>query len=177
MDVKGTMFALAVFRDFWRQHPDSQFTLIGKGPLKAQMEAAIESYGLSKAVKLVEWLPQNELFSYYQRSHVFFYPSMEAQGMVVTEAMQFGIPILCLEGYGPHSLARECAITVPYSKGALSQTHDLFLRRLKELYAMYKKPEYVLLREETRAGYERYLQVEVQVNDIIESFAVQEGEA
>ena len=172
LDVKGTMFALAVFRDFWKQHPDARFTMIGEGPLQAQLEEEIAKEGLSDAVQLVAWLPQDELFSYYQRSHVFFYPSMEAQGMVVTEAMQFGVPILCLEGYGPHSLARECAITVAHKTGVLEQTHQGFLTELTALYAMREQPKYQALRAETRDCYERYLRVEAQVETIVKAFEV-----
>ncbi|MEC7983917.1 MAG: glycosyltransferase family 4 protein, partial [Myxococcota bacterium] len=172
MDVKGTIFSLEVFRDFWKEYPNARFTMIGKGPLKDQIVDVIEQYGLEKAVNLVEWLPQEELVSYYQRSHVFFYPSMEAQGMVVTEAMQFGVPILCLEGFGPHSIARECAITVPFQRGNLSNTHERFLSELRSLHALHKKPEYTSLREKTRACYQRYLRVEMQIHDILDAFGV-----
>lgn len=170
MDMKGTIFALETFHEFYRTHNDAHFTIIGKGPLKKQLETYVEKNSLSDCVDIISWLPQEDLFAYYQHAHVFFFPSMESQGLVVTEAMQFGLPIVCLKNYGPHSLAREAALTVEHKRGALEQTQQGLLAKLTQLYNIKDTPQYQQLRTTTRATYDQYLTVDAQVQQILKHY-------
>ena len=156
IDVKGPIFALHTFHEFYKTHPDAHLTMIGKGPLDEDLEAYIKTHGLEDAVEIINWLPQGDLFAHYQNAHIFFFPSMEAQGLVVTEAMQFGLPVMCLKTYGPHSIARDVAISVPYQKGDIASTQKKLITALSELYAIKDKPEYIELRKKTRKAYEEY---------------------
>ena len=170
IDIKGTVFALKTFHEFYKTHPDAHLTMIGKGPLREDLEAYIASHNLEKAVQIIDWLPQDELFEHYQTAHVFFFPSMEAQGLVVTEAMQFGLPIMCLENYGPHSIARDVAISIPYQKGDTQATKAKFITALSDLYRLKDQPQYLELRQKTRQAYEEHQHapqlVSTTLNDI-----------
>ena len=170
LDMKGTIFALETFHLFSQQHPDAHLTIIGKGPLQEQLETYITQHQLQDCVEIISWLPQEELFAFYQHAHVFFFPSMESQGLVITEAMQFGLPILCLQKYGPHSLARDAALTVEHKRGQQQQTQRELLENLNYLYTIKDTQEYVLLRNKTRASYDEHLTVQAQVQKITKYF-------
>ena len=170
MDMKGTIFALETFHKFYQKHADAHFTIIGKGPLKEQLESYVDRHNLQDCVDVISWLAQEELFAYYQHAHVFFFPSMESQGLVVTEAMQFGLPIVCLKNYGPHSLAREAAQTVEHHRGKLSQTQKDLLSKLEHLYNIKDTSEYQELRSKTRDTYEKFLTVDAQVEQILKHY-------
>ena len=142
--------------------------MIGKGPLKEDLEKYIAEHNLQDVVEMINWLPQDDLFEHYQTAHVFFFPSMEAQGLVVTEAMQFGLPIMCLQNYGPHSIARDIAISVPYQKGDTHKTKELFLNALSELYRIKDQPQYLELRQKTREAYEEHQHAPQIVSTILE---------
>ncbi|MAA79707.1 MAG: hypothetical protein CL916_10645 [Deltaproteobacteria bacterium] len=168
IDIKGTIFTLQTFHEFYKNHPDSHLTMIGKGPLHEELESYIKSNNLESAVDIINWLPQDELFEHYQNSHVFFFPSMEAQGLVVTEAMQFGLPIVCLKDYGPHSIAREVAISIPYQKGNIQATKTDFITSLSELYNIKNQSQYLELRQKTRKEYEKNQHAPQLVSTILE---------
>ena len=170
MDMKGTIFALETFHKFYQEHGDAHFTIIGKGPLKQRLEEYVAENHLQDCVDIISWLPQEDLFGYYQHAHVFFFPSMESQGLVVTEAMQFGLPIVCLQNYGPHSLAREAALTVEHKRGALKTTQEGLLAKLTHLYTIKDTEEYQALRDTTRTAYEKHLTVEAQVQQILKHY-------
>ena len=170
LDMKGTVFALETFHSFLKTHPDSHLTMIGKGPLKERLENYIAKQQLENNVDIVSWIPQDDLLAYYQKSHVFLFPSMESQGLVITESMQFGLPIVCLEGYGPHSLAREAALTVPYQKNAKEQIKKGLLQHLTHLYEIRNTKEYLALRKRTRETFDDHLAVPKMVDQIRQSF-------
>ena len=172
-DMKGTVFALETFHLFVQKHPSAHLTIIGKGPLKKQLSTYVKENHLQKSVQILSWLPQEELFSFHQHAHVFFFPSMETQGPVVTEAMQFGLPILCLKTYGPHSLAREAAITVSHEFGNKQKTQQALITELENLYEIKDSSEYQTLREKTRESYEKNLSVPAQVAQIQKHFSSQ----
>ena len=53
--------------------------------------------------------------SVYKNS-LFFFPSHEGAGMVVPEALSYGIPSLCFDNNGPGLFVNEkCGLKIPYS--------------------------------------------------------------
>ena len=170
LDMKGTVFALETFHAFLQSHPESHFTMIGKGPLEENLRDYIEKHQLQEHVDIVSWIPQDDLLAYYQTSHVFFFPSMESQGLVITESMQFGLPIVCLEGYGPHSLARDAALTVPYEGNSKEEMQQGLIAHLKYLYEIRASEEYLALRTRTREAFDTHLAVPKMVEVIRQAF-------
>ncbi len=52
-----------------------------------------------------------------------FFPSHEGAGMVIAEALSFGLPILCFNNFGPGELVDDtCAIRINYSNYKKSLT-------------------------------------------------------
>ena len=67
--------------------------IIGKGPMKSQIETQVECLGLCNNVRLVSDLSEEALIEYYQASDVFILPTQaaEAFGLATVEALSIGL--------------------------------------------------------------------------------------
>jgi len=82
------------------KHLDKNIKIIiaGDGPLKLNLEKLIRRHNLENRIILVGRVSDKELFSYYEHADVFCLPSItrnEAFGVVLLEAMSFGLPVVC----------------------------------------------------------------------------------
>ncbi|MFW6291635.1 MAG: glycosyltransferase family 4 protein [Spirochaetota bacterium] len=78
---------------------DWRWTLVGSAvshpEYSRRVRDLIEEEGLAGRVKIVRPRPPEALRSYYARSDVFLLPSlMESYGLVFTEAIEFGLPVV-----------------------------------------------------------------------------------
>ncbi len=91
------------------------FSIIGGGADKDVLEADICRLGLQDRVELVGSVPRHELLKMYADYDLFFFPSLHDSGaMCVIEAMQAGLPVVCLDAGGPGiSVTEECGCVVP----------------------------------------------------------------
>lgn len=77
------------------------FTLIGKGHLKAALQKRVKS----KSITFIDWVTQEELFEYYSSYDCFLFPSFhDSSGSVILEAYSYGLPVICLNIGGPAKL-------------------------------------------------------------------------
>lgn len=71
-----------------------QLLIVGEGDQKHVYTDLIQEFSL-KNVKLVDFMPYEELKSYYKASDLFVLPSVdEIWGLVINEAMCFGLPCI-----------------------------------------------------------------------------------
>lgn len=71
-----------------------QLLIIGEGDQKAIYDGLIRKYSLSN-VKIIDFMPYAKLKNYYKASDLFVLPSIaEIWGLVVNEAMCFGLPCI-----------------------------------------------------------------------------------
>jgi glycosyltransferase involved in cell wall biosynthesis len=107
--------AIRAFEIFSGRAPEARFVIAGEGPERRRLEALIRERGLERSVRLIGWLPQQELFSRMRGADVFLYPSLrEGGGAVVVEAMAAGLPVVCLDNSGPGFHVRpEWGIKIP----------------------------------------------------------------
>ena len=88
---------------------------------------------LGDAVQFIEWMGRNDLKLLYQKSHLFLFPSHEGAGMVVAEALSYGMPVVCFENYGPGEFIDEtCGIKVQY--GRYDESITQFAAAIKKIY-------------------------------------------
>lgn len=115
-DIVIRSFAHAYHHHFSeKQKSTAQLILIGKGDQENFLKELVKEENIGGAVKFISWLPKDELAHYYQHASVFFFPSHEGAGMVVAEAMNYGLPVLCFDNSGPGQLVHpESALKVPY---------------------------------------------------------------
>lgn len=97
--------ALKIVRD---KGVNFKLTLVGKGDEETALKQKIEKLKLSHLVEWINWVPQKELANIYQKSNMFLFPSLhDSGGMVVLEAMDFGLPVICLDIGGPGVFVNE----------------------------------------------------------------------
>lgn len=104
--LKGFDLTLLAFANFIESiakddRLNCKLTLVGTGPEKEFYNTLIRQNHLEPYVEIIEWIDRNELMKLYEKSAVFLFPSHEGAGMVVAEALSFGLPVICLNNEGP----------------------------------------------------------------------------
>jgi glycosyltransferase involved in cell wall biosynthesis len=172
IDLKGCVPALEAFGEFYRHLPPGHqprvhMDFIGSGPLEPILNRMIVSKNLP--VTLHTWKDQEELPEFYRRAAVFLFPSFEAQGMVVVEALAHGCPVICLGNTGPSFLAGEAGLLV--SKDNYDYTVMELSKKLEILFDEYMmRPD--IYRERTHRAARRAdsLSWESKVERVIEAY-------
>jgi glycosyltransferase involved in cell wall biosynthesis len=95
-------------------------TVLGDGPLRAEVEAAARG-ACGPRVTLPGFVNQSDLGRYFAAADVFVLPSeFETWGLVVNEAMQFGLPAVVSSAVGCHP-----DLIVPGQTGFVFPTGDV----------------------------------------------------
>jgi len=142
--MKGFDVTIRAFANFYHSLPDFnkktvKLKLVGKGEELNLMKTIIEKEKITEAVEIVKWVKKEEMESIYKQASVFCFGSHEGAGMVVPEALSYGLPIVCFDNYGPGELCNDsCSIRIPY--GNYCQSINGFSKALSKLY--YDKASY-----------------------------------
>lgn len=100
--IKAIPLAVRAFAKFNKEYKNSIFEIIGDGPEKGRINREIEKAGIKNSVKLISWLPREELIERMRGADVFLFPSLrDGGGAVVIEAMASGVPVVCFNLAGP----------------------------------------------------------------------------
>jgi glycosyltransferase involved in cell wall biosynthesis len=94
---------------------ECELSVIGEGPIRADLEARAKAAGLENCVRFRGWLPQTELANEVRNSQAFAFPSLrEFGGGVVLEAMASCLPSIIVDYGGPAELVTpESGILLP----------------------------------------------------------------
>jgi len=93
---------------FLEQEPRAFFLVVGSGPAEAEIRDALQPATVSNRWRLAGVLTGQELIDAYHALDVFAFASQsETQGMVVTEAMAAGVPVVALDGPGVRDVVRD----------------------------------------------------------------------
>ena len=101
MRLKGFEMTVRAFEKLARNNPKSRLIIVGDGPLRGSLEQLTVDLRIADKVEFVGVVPRTEALSLMRRGHVFLFPSFEAEGMVVPEALAQGLPVVCLNYGGP----------------------------------------------------------------------------
>ena len=134
--LKGFDLTLLSFIKFIYSLPiykreDCKLTLVGSGPEKEFYKKLIKDNNVESYVEIIEWIDRKELMKIYEKSSVFLFPSHEGAGMVVAEALSFGLPVVCLDNEGPGQyITPNCGITIPESnyENTVTQLSDALVK-------------------------------------------------
>jgi glycosyltransferase involved in cell wall biosynthesis len=104
--LKGFDLTVLAFAHFMERLPSSEkqlceLVIVGSGPEKKYLEELADQHGIQPYVHFIEWIERKSLLKLYQQSSAFIFPSHEGAGMVVAEALSFGLPVVCLDNSGP----------------------------------------------------------------------------
>ncbi len=81
-------------------HDDTMVVIVGGGPLQAALQAAVRSAGVEDRVHLAGRLSDAALHALFARATLYCLPSVtraEAFGVVLLEAMAYGLPIVATD--------------------------------------------------------------------------------
>ncbi len=140
--LKGFDVTINAFAAFYYSLPIEKrskvkLTLVGRGPAKPYLESLIEKNNLDSAVHIIPWIERDKLAMIYQAADVFFFPTHEGAGMVISEAMSYGLPILCFDNCGPGEFINSSSgMAIPY------QDYDTIIEFFRQdLNRLYENPE------------------------------------
>ena len=105
-----------------------QLVLVGKGVEEKRLKEMAINSGYEDQVKWISWVQHKEMDALYRKSDVFLFPSHEGAGMVVPEAMSYGVPVLAFDNYGPGELIGCEELLVQY--GSYQESIEHFAQKL-----------------------------------------------
>lgn len=136
--LKGFDLTIASFAEMLshlseEQKNNCQLTLVGSGPEEQKLKDLIEDYQIAPYVKMISWIERAELMEMFKTASTFLFPSHEGAGMVVAEALSFGLPIVCLDNEGPGQFINaDCGVAIPH--GSYQDTIDGLAKALTILH-------------------------------------------
>ena len=111
---KGVEILIDGFSIFSKSHPDYRLLMIGKGPLKGEIEETVSSTCLEEKVEFIESVANEVMSEVYADSEVFILTSYE-EGVPrsILEAMSCGIPIVSTSLPQLRDIVKDSGILVP----------------------------------------------------------------
>ena len=154
--LKGFDLAIRAFTSFYNSLSDiekakTKLIIVGSGPEEKLLIKLARDLGVENNIQFVLWMERNELMKLFKQSQVFLFPSHEGAGMVVPEALSFGLPVICLDNCGPGSFINEqCGIKI--KEDTYDNTTSNLAEAMRTLYS--DKAKYKGLRKGARAQFE-----------------------
>jgi glycosyltransferase involved in cell wall biosynthesis len=137
VEMKGFDIAIKSFAKFVLSVPQEQresvkLKLLGKGEYSDFLKKLAKELKVEKYVEFVSWVEKTEMHDIYSQSDIYLFPSHEGAGMVVPEAMSYGLPVITFDNVGPGELQKDAGIKVPYS--TYDKAVEDFANALKTLF-------------------------------------------
>jgi glycosyltransferase involved in cell wall biosynthesis len=102
IERKGTAYLIAAVGTLRRAGRRVHLAIVGDGPLRRALEAQAAAEGVTDVVHFVGRMEHERVLALMARAQLFALPSWdEAFGLVYTEAMAQGTPVLAVQGGGP----------------------------------------------------------------------------
>ena len=104
--LKGFDLTLEAFAKFFHQlnsleQEKCQLLLVGSGSEEQFLKNLATKHQVQQHVQFINWIERTQLMEKCKTASVFIFPSHEGAGMVVAEALSFGLPVICLDNDGP----------------------------------------------------------------------------
>lgn len=129
-EEKNLDFLCDAVTTFLQEEPKAWFVVAGSGPQEEEVRARFSHTALASRFLQLGNLTGTELHDLYNALDVFAFASLsETQGLVVTEAMAAGVPVVALKASGVED------VVVDGRNGRLLEEHDAagFARALAEI--------------------------------------------
>ena len=137
-EEKGMRESMLAFERMLNTIPNAQLTLVGDGPLAAQLTAEVETKGLARHVRLTGHLAPDEVARELASSHVYLQHSrkhrgwIEGFGVTLTEAGATGLPLLASASGGLVDQIVEGENGYLFPEGDIDAQTDLMLKLAKD---------------------------------------------
>lgn len=98
---KNLGFLSRAVAEYLTRNPQAYFLIVGSGPLADEIQQTFAEQGLAERLCMPGVLGGEELVNAYRAMDIFAFASQsETQGMVLTEAMAAGAPVVAVDGPG-----------------------------------------------------------------------------
>ena len=142
---------------------------MGSGPEKELLLNLVKKNKVTEFVKFIDWIDRNDLMELFKNASAFLFPSHEGAGMVVAEALSFGLPVICLNNEGPGEfINHQCGLAALES--SYKNTVNQLAENIQHLYENNKKSNE--MRKAARLHFENFFDWNVrgeQLNKIYQS--------
>jgi glycosyltransferase involved in cell wall biosynthesis len=139
---KGVHIALRAFAELISKGIDARFTIVGDGPERSRLEREAASRNLGDRVEFIPRIPQPKLFELYRTHHLFLFPSLhDSGGLVVLEALSYGLPVVCLDLGGPKEIVTANSGVVIRTNGSGQSTEQLAISMAMAVARLLEAPE------------------------------------
>ena len=83
-------------------------TIIGRGNEKSKLLSLSNKYNLANKITIIDELPREKVLEKLASSHIYLFPSLcEGGSWALMEAMAKGLPVICLDSSGMHTITTE----------------------------------------------------------------------
>ena len=147
--MKGFDITIKAFIEFYNNLPEKEknnveLILLGEGEQEDFLKKIARNLVEKRVIKFINWIDKSEVGNIYNSSSIFLFPSHEGAGMVVPEALSYGLPCLTFSNVGPGEMINNtCGRKVDYDTYQdsvvefASHLHDLYDN--SELYNQLSK--------------------------------------
>ena len=105
---KNLEFLAGAAADFMQRHRRAHFLLVGSGPMSERLQALFADRGFAERLHMPGTLQGEQQRDAYTAMDAFLFASTsETQGMVLTEAMAAGTPVIALDASGSREVVRD----------------------------------------------------------------------
>lgn len=101
VEMKGRTYAVQAVSEVLQAHGNLEYLIVGDGPLRQSLQRQINQTGCAGKIKILGWIPDEQLDRLYQSCHIFLHPSItdsdgnqEGQGVVLVEAQAYGLVVV-----------------------------------------------------------------------------------
>lgn len=106
--LKGMDMGIRAFAQLLKNVPNARLTMVGTGPDEDRWRKIANDLGVSNKIDWIPWVEQEQLHILYREHDLFLFPSLrDSGGMVVLEALSYGLPTICLDLGGPGIIVNE----------------------------------------------------------------------
>jgi colanic acid/amylovoran biosynthesis glycosyltransferase len=113
-EKKGLAYALRAVAEVYREHPSLQYTIVGDGPLRAELESLTRGLGIADAVHWKGGARHDRVIELMRDADIFLLPSVtgadgdqEGTPIVLMEALAHGLPVLSTLHSGIPEIVRD----------------------------------------------------------------------
>ena len=139
-------FLIKLIEEKTREDSEIGMIMIGKGVSRDETQKQISDKGLEDSILMLEAVPNKNLISVFEQANVFLLPTnYEIYGMVIMEALLFGLPVVATPEAGPKYLLpkKSLGICEPLDIAKWSKAIDYYLAHPSSLAEKEARKSYV----------------------------------
>ena len=126
--------------DFLQLSDNARFLVVGDGPMSSTVREIFEREGLAARLVMPGKLSGKNLYDAYAAMDVFAFASLtETQGLVLTEAMAAGLPVIALDASGVREVVRNGTNGLLLGADTDASSFATGLRHIEQDRALHKQ--------------------------------------